>query len=83
MVEHVRISRHTIAIVFIITLIFIDVITGNGLSGSPLTQIMIYALHHNCPEVVRIDIVQLLIDKVEKDQLRSILDVNLWYYLPS
>lgn len=34
---------------------------GDCLSGSPLTQILVYALHHNCPEVVNGEIVQLLI----------------------
>ena len=78
--EPVRIYSQ-IVIVTKIYFHILDVITGNGLSCSPLAQIMVYALHHNCPEAVRIDIVQLLIDDVEKDQLRSILDVIINYFL--
>ena len=46
---------------------------GNGLSGSPLTQVMVHALHHNCPEVVDGEIVQCLID--------TDLDVNVISFL--
>ena len=35
---------------------------GNGLSGSPLTQILVYALVFKCPKIIDIEIAQLLID---------------------
>lgn len=40
-----------------------DTQMGNGFSGSPLTQMLVYALHHNCPKVVNGEIVQLLIGR--------------------
>ena len=35
---------------------------GNGISGSPLTQVLVYALLFNCPKKIDIEIVQLLCD---------------------
>ena len=35
---------------------------GNGLSGSPLTQALVYASLFNCPKSINIEIVQLLCD---------------------
>ncbi len=34
---------------------------GNYRSGLPLTQVLVYALHNNCPEVIQGEILQLLI----------------------
>ncbi len=34
---------------------------GDCLSGLPLTQVLVYAFHHNCPEVIQGEIFQLLI----------------------
>ena len=52
---------------------FTDTRMGNGLSGSPLTQVMVHNLHHNCPEVVDSETVQCLID--------TDLNVNVIYFL--
>ncbi len=35
---------------------------GNGLSGSPLTQVLVYASLFNCPKIIDIEIVHLLSD---------------------
>lgn len=57
----------------IIDVLYTDTQSGNGLSGSPLTQLLEYALHHNCPEVIDNEIVQLLV--------KTPLDVNVIYFL--
>ncbi len=44
---------------------------GDCLSGLPLTQVLVYALHNNCPEVIQGEILQLLI-RADLD-----LDVNV------
>ena len=46
---------------------------GDCLSGSPLTQILVYALHHNCSEVINTEIVQLLIG--------TNLNINILYLM--
>ena len=48
-----------------------DTRTGNCLSGSPLTQALVYAQHHNCPDAVDGEIIQLLMD--------TELDINVFY----
>ena len=50
----------------------VDIKLGNCLSGSPLTQMLVYALHHKCPEAIDGEIVELLINIP--------LDVNVFYY---
>ena len=50
-----------------------DTQSGNGLSGSPLTQVLTYAQHHNCPEVIDNEITQLLVE--------APLDVLVIYFL--
>lgn len=42
--------------------IFIESRMGNGLSGSPLTQVLVYALLFKCPNVIDLEIIQLLSD---------------------
>ena len=46
---------------------------GNGLSGSPLTQVMVYTLNHSCPELVDIELMERLAD--------TALDVNVYIFL--
>ena len=46
----------------IMLLLITDTKMGNGISGSPLTQMLVYALYHRRPELVNEDMVKLLID---------------------
>lgn len=48
---------------------------GDGLSGSPLTQTLVYAFHHNCPKLVKNGTAELLIGTEDT------LDVNVFYYM--
>ena len=51
----------------------------NQLSGSPLTQILIYCLHFGCPEVIDLEIVQMIAEESTKDDLDAIIYFTLPY----
>ena len=59
-------------------------------TGSPMTQMMIYCLHHGCPEMVDGKIIKCLIDSIPHDKLTeetdgmeySNLDKNVVYHIP-
>ncbi len=50
-----------------------DIQMGDSLSGSPLTQMLVYVLHHDCPDVIHGEILELLIGKN--------LDVNVFDFM--
>ena len=58
---------------------------GNSLSGIPLTQMLVYALHHSCcSEVIDDQIIQLLTgtDQSDLDTVqKSHLDINILYLM--
>lgn len=48
---------------------------ANGLSGSPLTQVLVYALNFNCPELIDIEVIQ--------DLRKTALDVEVIFHISS
>lgn len=60
------------AIIFVF--IYVDPRSGNGVSGLSLTQLLVYAQHYKCPEVIDGEIVQLLLNNM-------CLDVHVIYFL--
>ena len=46
---------------------------GNGLSGSPLTQVLVHALNNNCPDMVDYKLVEKLTD--------TNLNVDVYYFI--
>lgn len=46
---------------------------GNSMIGSPLTQVLVYSQHHDCPNMVDSTILQLLL----KDAISDDLNVNI------
>ena len=53
-----------------------DIQMGNQLSGTPLAQALVHCVHHNCPEILDIEIVQQLIDP-------STINVIYYYHIPA
>ena len=59
-------------------------------TGSPLTQIMIYSLHHGCAEKINSKMITFLINSIPKDKLweqkegirQSNFDNNIIYHFP-
>lgn len=50
----------------------------NKILGSPLTQMLVYCLHFGCPEVIDLEIVQMIAEKSTKDDL----DAIIYFILP-
>lgn len=59
-------------------------------TGSPLTQVLLYSLHHGCPEMVDAKMIMFLINSIPPDRLweqlgqtrRSNFDQNIYFHIP-
>jgi hypothetical protein len=58
---------------------FADPWMGNGLAGNPLTQALVYCLHHGCPEKADLIITQDLTKHAERKS--EVLDIEIVSYM--
>ena len=58
---------------------FADPWMGNGLTGNPLTQALVYCLHNSCPEKADLFITQDLTKKADKKS--EVLNIDIVYYM--